>query len=622
MLKIIKTNKNSLVKSLYRYISVTSIDRQGVEVTQFKEKYDAVKIPEKKLAKEPLVKNFFVAKVDHELMAYPEAFFDTNVLNHATARKEMYQNYLKNEIFSNPGDGKNIYKLCNYGSFNCDAMLTTDQFYTYSEAESNNLTYNYFLSTHRIVGETILNEKNESLMSKYLPKMSRGELIGTICLSEKVPPIKENRPFNTFARETDNDTWIINGEKSHVLINDLGSTLFLVVASIESTDRDGDFLEKPALFLIDGTAHGVSIENTHTTVGLNEKGFQAVSLKFNNVEIPKENFISENLRSSINILNQMRLNIGLLAVNGIMKPIINKLTDFCINTRIQNIHFKDVDTIKERIGQLSASCYALESMIYLTAGLKDIYQDQDIDVECAIVKLFTVQTLTQFISAPAFTVGPLTTIIDEGYEKYIRDAIQLIGTEEPIETLRQFIGLSGMSHAGKEFNELVKKKRNILDHPFFFFNRLKHEISIEDPKLKLELWHYLHPSLRPAANYLEASVYRLRASIEILLGRYGTQIFNHPSEIASVADIAMMCYAIFASSSRASRSYCVGIRNGDQEMFLSNAFGYDLSLRVKELARNIDRGEYGTSMHTYKFVGEKLLENKKYHFEHPTTRNF
>lgn len=318
----------------------------------------------------------------------------------------------------------------------------------------------------------------------------------------------------------------------------------------------------------------------------------------------------------------MRLNIGMMAVSGVMKPILNKLTDYIINTRVQNVQFKDIDSIKEKMGMLAASCYALESMVYLTAGLKDIYDNQDIDIECGIIKAFAIESLSQFITAPMHIVGPKTTVTDEGYEKLIRDGIQLIGTEEPIETLKQFIGLSGMSHAGKEFNALIKKQRSILDNPMFIFSRIKNEISIEEPKLKMELWHYLHPSLRPASTYLEASIYRLRASIEILLGRYGTQIFQHSAEISKVSEIATLCFAMFSASSRASRSYCIGLRNGDQEIYLSNAFCYDLSNRVKKLALDIDSGEHGTSMHVYKVVGEKLLETKKFQFEHPTTRNF
>lgn len=91
------------------------------------------------------------------------------------------------------------------------------------------------------------------------------------------------------------------------------------------------------------------------------------------------------------MLNQLRMNVGILAVSGVMKPMINKLSDYYINTRIQNNFYKDLDIMKEYLGRITARCYALESMVYMTAGLKDIYQDQDIDMECGAVKIFAVQ---------------------------------------------------------------------------------------------------------------------------------------------------------------------------------------------------------------------------------------
>jgi acyl-CoA dehydrogenase family member 9 len=335
-----------------------------------------------------------------------------------------------------------------------------------------------------------------------------------------------------------------------------------------------------------------------------------------------DNFISENIQASIQILSQLRMNVGIMAVSGVMRPIINKLTKYFIDTRVQKIHLKDLDIIKETIGSLAASCYGLEAMIYLTAGLKDIYENQDLDVECAMIKNYAIEALTQFITSPMHSIGALAMLKDEGYEKLICDAYQLMGIEEPVQMLKQYIALSGMNHAGKEFNSMIKKKRNILDHPMFIFNRFKTEISIRDPKRKMQIWHHLHPSLANSGNYLETSVYRLRAVIEILLGRYGPQIFDHGIECAQVADIATQCYAMFAASTRSSRSYCIGLRNGDQEMYLANAFCFDLSQKVYRTARAIDDGEYGTASHVYKVVGEKLIETKKYHFEHPTERNF
>lgn len=335
-----------------------------------------------------------------------------------------------------------------------------------------------------------------------------------------------------------------------------------------------------------------------------------------------ENFLSEDLSACLNMLGQLRMNVGVLAVAGVMKPMINKLSDYYINTQTQGTCYKDLDIMKESLGRITARCYALESMVYMTAALKDIYQDQDIDLECGAIKIFAVQTLGEFILSPSLTVGPLTTYKSEGYEKLIRDAIQLIGVEEPIETLKQFVALSALNFAGKVLNEDIIKERNILDHPMFVFTRLRKEISIENPKLKMNLWHDLHESVRPAAGFLEASVYRLRATIEILFARFGTQIFLHSVELTKVAEMATMCYAMYASSSRASRSYCIGLRNAEQELYLVNALCFELHNNVKKLAIEIDHGEFVSTIHYYKLVGEKLMENKKYNLEHPTSRNF
>lgn len=179
-----------------------------------------------------------------------------------------------------------------------------------------------------------------------------------------------------------------------------------------------------------------------------------------------------------------------------------------------------------------------------------------------------------------------------------------------------------MNHAGKILNQDIIKRRNLLDHPMFIFNRMRKEISIENPKLKMNLWHDLHESLRPAAGFLEASIYRLRATVEILFARFGSQIFLHSVECGKIAEIATLCYAMYASSSRASRSYCIGLRNADQELYLVNALCFELHNQVKKLAIEIDHGEFVSTIHYYRQVGEKLMENKKYNLEHPTTRNF
>lgn len=322
------------------------------------------------------------------------------------------------------------------------------------------------------------------------------------------------------------------------------------------------------------------------------------------------------------LLNSLRLDKGFLALSGVMKPMLKSLTENAINTKVQGVHMKDVDTIKEQLGALACSYYALESMIYMTAGLIDIYEKQDVELESAMVQAFAIQTMTDFVVRPLHAVGPQAAIKGGGFDRYIRDAVQLAAAGEYLDTVQQFISLAGFNHAGPVLNEAVVKNRNPLNHPAFIFSRIFKQTSIDHPKKKFNLDEYLHPSLASGANFMENSILRLNAAAEILLARHGSLVVQHTVENAKLAEVATLCYAMFAAAARASRSYCIGLRNAEQEIHLANVFCYVSSGKVKRIVKEIDNGEYATSEHTFKIVGEKMIEAKEYHLEHPTTRNF
>lgn len=321
------------------------------------------------------------------------------------------------------------------------------------------------------------------------------------------------------------------------------------------------------------------------------------------------------------LLTSLRLQKGVQAL-GMMKPILENLTKHAIDTKLMGIHMKDVDTIKEQLGSLTSDYYALESMVFMTAGLIDIYEKQDVEIESAMIQAFAFQIMTDFIARPLHGIGPQVFAKGGDFDRYVRDATQLVTSGENLDSVRQFAALSGFRHAGRILAELTMKNRNPLHHPAFIFSRILNNTSIEKPKLKLFIDRFLHPSLEPAAKFLETSIYRLLAASEILLSRHGELVFKHTVELGKMAEAATLCYAMFASLARASRSYCIGLRNADHEMHLAHILAYKGMIKVKEISKEIDNGEYGTGEHTYKMVGEKLIETKKYHLEHPTTRNF
>lgn len=315
------------------------------------------------------------------------------------------------------------------------------------------------------------------------------------------------------------------------------------------------------------------------------------------------------------------MSCGAQILTGIMKPILQSLTDYTINTKTQPSNFKEMENVRERLGMLTCNYYVLESMLFMTSGLLDIYEDQDSNVEAAMIKAFALEMLTSFTNTPLHMIAGEAVSKSEPFERLLRDGLQLAATGETLNSVKLFIGLMGLNHAGIACNDTIKQVRNPFDHPAFIFNRIFKQ-SIQRPKMTLNLKFHLHPSLDPAAYCLEKSILRLKAATEIVLGRHGPEVVEHPVEIEKLSDAATLCYAMLASIARASRSYCIGLRNADQEVMTAGCFALYGMETVLRIATEIDDGEYATNEHNFKKLGEKLIESKGYFLEHPITRNF
>lgn len=282
--KILMFPRRIAFVNFHRCISSSSLRNQSKEVVTSEAKFDKIKLPEKKPARGPLMKNIALARVDPELLGYPEAFIEAEVANEAKLNRDSYSDFLKTNVFVNSNDNKNIEKLKAFGSFTCQTALTTERLFSFTEPEAQKLSYGHFINNHKLVGDVINQHCNEQMKQKYLVKMTQGELIGTVCLTEKTPCHIENKPLNAQAIKKE-DNWVINGEKSFILLHNLDSTVLLVAASAESSDFLGDYEEKIGWFIIDGNTPGVSIAETHDTIGYEEEPFKTVTLKFENVNL-------------------------------------------------------------------------------------------------------------------------------------------------------------------------------------------------------------------------------------------------------------------------------------------------------------------------------------------------
>ncbi|CAO1353360.1 unnamed protein product [Diamesa serratosioi] len=588
-----KINRKILTQHINRTFSASATTFSSL--TETKPNPGIVNQREKKPKLSPLVKNFFVGAVEKEFLAFPEVLTEDEL--------------------------KTVYS----GSSLVDTKTTEVVFI--NEHEATSLNYSHFKSGHLQVIQLIEEFGSEAQKTKYLPTLLSNLLDGVSPFFEPSSSGEEqNKSFNVRAKYNDsNDTWMINGEKAYVLLKDVKTSLMLVVTSIESTDHIGDLTESIKVFLVNGDDPSVTVTGSDTTLGfIEDEDYKQVRVSFNNTIVQAENILGaadDGVRIGLKLLKLMRFDAGSLAL-GVSKETLKHFIEHNINNKLQGAQLRDIDLIKKRVGEMSCDVYALESMLYMTAGLRDIYDDQDTDLESAIIKAFANEVLSNSASAPLKTIGTKATIKGDEMERLVRSAIHLNTIGETGDAVKMYIGLMGLQHAGMSIHEDIKKSRNPLENPGFIFSKFFKPSPIDNPKQVLNLQYNLHPSLDPAAQWLEFSIIRLQAATEILLGRYGPQVIDYRIEVARLSDMATLCYGMFASVARASRSYCIGLRNSDYEMLLASAICLSASDRVKAIAIDITKGEFICNDNNYKKIGKKVMESKSYFPVSPVTRNF
>lgn len=104
--------------------------------------------------------------------------------------------------------------------------------------------------------------------------------------------------------------------------------------------------------------------------------------------------------------------------------------------------------MKNRIAKTVCSTYALESMLYMTTSLMDAYEGQDVDMETSILKVFALENLWTASTDAMYSTGERCLTNGADTEKFIRDAAQLMTQGETLDSVKLFLGLTGLQHAG------------------------------------------------------------------------------------------------------------------------------------------------------------------------------
>ncbi|MFA5964598.1 MAG: acyl-CoA dehydrogenase family protein [Sphingomonas sp.] len=167
-----------------------------------------------------------------------------------------------------------------------------------------------FVMHSEIVAGYILRFGTEEQKETWLPRMARGEVIGSLAMTEPRGG-SDLRAITTRANRI-GDEYVINGAKTFIT-NGYIADLIILAAKTDQPDGSSGL----SLFLVEADRAGVSKSQPLEKVG--QKSQDAVELFFDDVRIPRSNLLGrqgEGLRTLMQELAWERLMIAIRAVAG------------------------------------------------------------------------------------------------------------------------------------------------------------------------------------------------------------------------------------------------------------------------------------------------------------------
>lgn len=576
--------------------------------------------------RQPFAKNLFLAVFDHDFMYYPESqtkerhqrFFEwlQPIEKYMAECLEDPRNVRKDDVLAHLKE-LGVFRACVDEQHLGLSLNHTESAKLVEVLSCLPWLGCYIVKNHIVPVHIISTLGSDELKAKYLPRIATGELVPTVCFTEPGNGINTHNIGSTAAQSDCDTHWILNGEKSFV-VNGHDANLFLVFAHCGHSRSISTMENLLTIFLVERDFGGVTNKDVKNLVGLQDSPVCTVS--FEDTKVPKENVLGE-IKSGTNILVDIlapgNRNLAAQAV-GTLKTFIKVLTRHVLERKYLDRNMHEYESVQEVIGKMASTLYGMESMLYYTTGIMDIFENQDCTLEKAMVETYCTSECVARIYEGLQLIGAQSYLRDNPYIQVLEDALSYTLFDSCNMDSNTYIALVGLQHTGKNLHDHIFKLRNPFNFPEYI---LKWTMGKEH-RIQLKLADHLHPSLSSGSKELEKCITKLQGVAVFLLERHGTNVPERQMELRRVGELATRTFALSTVLSRASRAYCIGLRNHDLDRHMAHSFAILTIDRVQVLADEIAAGEWNNGDKFNKSVAELIYSKKDYFAEHPLSRTY
>ncbi len=259
---------------------------------------------------------------------------------------------------------------------------------------------------------------------RYLPRLVTGEIIGAYALSESGSG-SDALSARTRATRQPDGSFALSGEKMWIT-NGGFADVFIAFAKIDGTDFTA--------FIVERSFPGVSTGKEEHKLGL--LGSSTTPLILQDARIPAANLLGEvgkGHKIAFNTLNYGRLKLGAMCSGG-SRCVIGEAASYAGQRRQFGKPIASFGAIRQKLGDMVARQYAIEAMLYRTAGLIDerlqgghagadlIGALEEFAIESSILKVAGSETLDFVLDENVQIHGGNGFVRDYPAERHYRDA--------------------------------------------------------------------------------------------------------------------------------------------------------------------------------------------------------
>jgi len=270
----------------------------------------------------------------------------------------------------------------------------------------------------------------EAQKKAYLPRMARGELIGSFALTEPEAG-SDAGSVRTTARR-DGDSYVLNGTKRYIT-NAPQAGLFTVFARTDPETKGGRGV---SAFLAEADTPGISLGPKDRKMG--HRGAHSCDVIFEDCRIPATSLLGregEGFKTAMRVLDRGRIQIASVCC-GVAERLIHEAVSYATERRQFGKPIAEFQLVQAMLADSRAEAFAARSMVEETARRKDA--GEDVTEEAACCKMFASEMVGRPADRAVQVHGGAGYIADYDVERIYRD-VRLFRIYEGTTQIQQLV---------------------------------------------------------------------------------------------------------------------------------------------------------------------------------------